>query len=251
MAPIAMTDRVGETRARLLDLIQEIGTGERIPAERELASRWGVARMTLRKAVDGLVLDGLLERRQRQGTFTSRPRTPRHLTISSFTEEMTRRGVRASSETLSLRHVRASTTLARQLRMPEGEPVIRFVRLRLGDGVPLAVETNYVPEQLVPGMTEDDLDGSWYARLADHYGIHIIAGVANVEAAMPDERTAALLGITIAQPCFRVRTVVRDRSGRVVEYGESIYRGDDFMLTVELLPETGRDPRGRARPPTD
>ena len=101
--------------------------------------------------------------------------------------------------------------------MPEGEPVIRFVRLRLGDGTPLAVETNYVPEQLVPGMTEDDLAGSWYARLADHYDIHIISGMANVEAAMPDERTAALLGITMAQPCFRVGTVVRDRSGRVVD----------------------------------
>lgn len=251
MPPTALTDRVGATRARLLDLIDEVGTGERIPAERDLARRWGIARMTLRKAVDGLVLDGLLERRHRQGTFTSRPRTPRHLTISSFTEEMTRRGVRASSETLSLRHIRATTSLARRLRMPEGEPVIRFVRLRLGDGTPLAVETNFVPEQLVPGMTEDDLAGSWYARLAEHYGIHIISGMADVEAAMPDERTAALLGITTAQPCFRVSTVVRDRSGRIVEYGESVYRGDDFTLSVELMPEPRGDARARSRQRTD
>ena len=234
MAPIALTDRVGETRARLLDLIQEIGTGERIPAERDLARRWGVARMTLRKAVDGLVLDGLLERRQRQGTFTSRPRTPRHLTISSFTEEMTRRGVRASSETLSLRHVRASTTLARQLRMPEGEPVIRFVRLRLGDGVPLAVETNYVPEQLVPGMTEDDLEGSWYARLADHYGIHIIAGVANVEAAMPDEAECETFGFAEPIPCLLIKRRSYTQSGLMLEYVEGLSRGDTYSYRLKL-----------------
>ncbi|WP_170225724.1 GntR family transcriptional regulator [Pseudonocardia cypriaca] len=92
--PGRSNDRAAEARARLLDLIQTLETGERIPAERELALRWGVARMTLRKAIDRLVLDGLLERRNRLGTYTSRPRVPRHLSISSFTEEMTRRGIR-------------------------------------------------------------------------------------------------------------------------------------------------------------
>lgn len=239
MFPVAAGDRTAEARARLLDLIHTLGTGERIPAERELAQRWSVARMTLRKAIDRLVLDGLLERRERRGTFTSRPRVPRHLTISSFTEEMTRRGVQATSRTLALRRIKATTAVSRQLRVPVGDPVIRFVRLRLGDGEPLAVETNHVPAALVPDLVEADLVGSWYALLADRYGIDIMSGVANVEPAMPDERTAELLGIPVTQPCFRVRTIVRDRAGRIVEYGESIYRGDDVTITVELLP--GRD----------
>ena len=136
------SDRAAEARARLLDLIEALPTGERIPAERDLAARWSVARMTLRKAIDRLVLDGLLERRERQGTYTCRPRVPRHLTIASFTEEMTRRGVKASSRTLDLRRMRATVQTARQLRVPEGDPVIRFIRLRLGDDEPLAVETN-------------------------------------------------------------------------------------------------------------
>lgn len=247
MFPVGAGDRTAEARARLLDLIHTMGTGERIPAERELAQRWGVARMTLRKAIDRLVIDGLLERRHRRGTFTSRPRVPRHLTISSFTEEMTRRGVRATSRTLALRRIKASTAVARQLRVPVGDPVIRFVRLRLGDGEPLAVETNHVPAALVPGLAEADLVGSWYALLAERYGIAIMSGVANVEPAMPDERTAELLGIPLTQPCFRVRTIVRDRGGRIVEYGESIYRGDDVSITVDLLP--GQDiSAARTRP---
>lgn len=233
------TDRTAEARARLLDLIDSLPTGERIPAERELAERWSVARMTLRKAIDRLVLDGLLERKHRRGTYTCRPKVPRHLTISSFTEEMTRRGIHASSRTLALRHVKASTQLARHLRVPEGDPVIRFIRLRLGDGEPLAVETSCVPANLFPDLTEADLDGSLYALMASRYGIDIMSGTANVEPAMPDERTAELLGIASSQPCFRIRTVVRDRRGRVVEWGESVYRGDYYTITVELMPTTG------------
>ncbi|GAA4443024.1 GntR family transcriptional regulator [Phytohabitans houttuyneae] len=232
-------DKAAEARARLLDLIDSLPTGERIPAERELAERWSVARMTLRKAIDRLVLDGLLERRQRQGTYTCRPRVPRHLTIASFTEEMTRRGVRASNKTLDLRRMRATVQMARQLRVPEGDPVTRFIRLRLGDDEPLAVETNLVPARLFPDLTEADLEGSWYALMAERYGIDIISGTAHVEPALPDQRTAELLCIPATQPCFRIQTLVRDRRGRVVEYGESMYRGDYYTITVELLPTAG------------
>jgi GntR family transcriptional regulator len=243
-----LTDRTAEARARLLDLIDSLPTGERIPPERELAERWGVARMTLRKAIDRLVLDGLLERRHRRGTYTCRPKVPRHLTISSFTEEMTRRGIRASSRTLAIRHMKANTQIARQLRVPEGDPVTRFIRLRLGDGEPLAVETSCVPAKLLPDLTEADLDGSLYALMASRYGIDIMSGTANVEPALPDERTAELLGIVATQPCFRISTVVRDRRGRVVEAGESVYRGDYYTITVELLPNSGSSETARSQP---
>ncbi|MFC0527441.1 GntR family transcriptional regulator [Phytohabitans kaempferiae] len=233
-------DRAGEARARLLDLIDSLPTGERIPAERELAARWSVARMTLRKAIDRLVLDGLLERRQRQGTYTCRPRVPRHLTIASFTEELTRRGVRPASRTLDLRRVRATVRMARQLRLPVGDPVTRFVRLRLGDGEPLAVENIMVPSRLFPDLTEKDLEGSWYALMAERYGVEVISGTAQVEPALPDRRTAELLRVPPAQPCFRIRALMWDRRGRAVEYGESVYRGDYYTLTVELLPDGGR-----------
>ena len=238
----ATSDRAAETRARLLDLIEALPTGERIPAERDLAERWSVARMTLRKAIDRLVLDGLLERRERQGTYTCRPRVPRHLTIASFTEEMTRRGVKASSRTLDLRRMRATVQTARQLRVPEGDPVTRFIRLRLGDDEPLAVETNVVPTHLFPDLSAEDLEGSWYALMADRYGIDIISGTAQVVPALPDARTAELLCIPQTQPCFRIQTLVRDRRGRIVEYGESVYRGDFYTITVELLPNAGSRP---------
>jgi len=127
------TNRTAEARARLLDLIDSLPTGARIMSERELAKQWGFARMTLRKAIERLVLDGLLERRHRRGTYTCRPKVPRHLTITSFTEEMTRRGMTPSTKTLAIRHIKANTQLARQLRIPVGDPVIRFVRLRLAD----------------------------------------------------------------------------------------------------------------------
>jgi GntR family transcriptional regulator len=124
-----------------------------------------------------------------------------------------------------------------------GDPVVRFVRLRLGNDEPVALETNLVPALLFPDLSEADLDGSWYALMADRYGIDIISGTAQVEPALPDQRTAELLCIPPTQPCFRIQTVVRDRLGRIVEYGDSVYRGDYYAITVDLLPTT----RQRAR----
>ncbi|MDF5757651.1 GntR family transcriptional regulator [Spongiactinospora sp. TRM90649] len=236
MTPGRSSDRSSETRARLLDLIHSLPQGARIASERDLAKRWGVARMTLRKAIDRLVLEDLLERRQRRGTYTCRPRVRRPLTITSFTEEMTRRGIKTTSRTLALRRMRATTEVSRRLRVPQGESVIRFTRLRQGDGEPVAIETNYVPAGPFQDLTEEDLDGSWYAVMAEKYGVDISAGTAEIQPALPDERTAELLGITVGDPCFRICTTVRDRKGRVIEYGESIYRGDYYTITVDLMP---------------
>jgi len=103
----------------------------------------------------------------------------------------------------------------------------------------MAIESSCLPAALFPGLSEADLNGSLYALMSSHYGIDMISGTANVEPTLPDERTAELLGIPPAQPCFRIRTVVRDRRGRAVECGESVYRGDRYTITVELMPSTG------------
>jgi GntR family transcriptional regulator len=84
--------KVESVRAQLIRLVAAAAEGERMPAERELCAAWGVARMTLRRALDELVAEGLLVRRQGQGTFVARPRMARHLSIKSFTEQMRRQG---------------------------------------------------------------------------------------------------------------------------------------------------------------
>src|SRR5213078_1930962 len=102
-----------ETRDRVLDLIDRLGMGEAIPSERQLSADLGMSRLTVRAALDDLVRDGYLIRRRGSGTFVSEPKIAQELTMTSFTEDMKRRGMRPASRTLSLDTVAAGAQLGR------------------------------------------------------------------------------------------------------------------------------------------
>ena len=87
----------------VLDLIEQLGVGDAIPSERQLCADLGVSRLTVRAALDDLVRDGLLVRRHGSGTFVSEPKIAQELTMTSFTEDMRRRGMVPGSRTLDLR----------------------------------------------------------------------------------------------------------------------------------------------------
>lgn len=226
--------KVAATRALLLELVGTMSEGEALPAERDLAERWDVSRMTLRRAMDDLVVDGILERRRGAGTFLTRPRLSRRLAMTSFTEDMVRRGKVPSTRTLEFRHRKADRAIAQRLRVPIGEPVIAFVRLRLADGQPMAIESSHIQESIVPGLTAEDLEKSWYGVLADRYGIHIESATFNVEPILPDARIASWLEVPMTQPCLRLKIESFDGRGRVVEMGAATFRGDTYSLSVEL-----------------
>lgn len=231
--------RVVEVRARLLDLVERLPVGSALPGERTLAQQWSVARMTLRRAVDELVLDGLLDRRHGSGTYVAQPKVSRPLSLLSFSADLRRRGLETSARVVELRHVRATVKAARQLRIPVGEDVVRLTRLRLVDGIPMCVEALSIPGQLVPGLTRDELTGSWYELLHRRYGIEVLTGSLTIEPVLPTGTDADLLEIPHDQPCLMSTVVTYDRRGRVVEQGTSVARGDRYRLAVDLRPEFG------------
>lgn len=237
--------RVVEIRARLLDLVERLPVGSALPGERGLAEQWSVARMTLRRAVDELVLDGLLERRHGSGTYVAQPKVSRPLGLMSFSADLRRRGLATRSRVVELRHVRATVKAARQLRIPVGDDVVRLTRVRLVDGIPMCVEALSIPGQLVPGLDEDELSGSWYELLHRRYGIDVLTGSLTVEPVLPDPSDAELLEIPLDQPCLKSTVVTYDRRGRIIEQGTSVARGDRYRLAVELHPEFG--PRHQVR----
>src|SRR5438045_9310247 len=90
------------TRQRVLELIAQLQVGEAIPSERRLSGELGISRLTVRAALDDLVRDGYLERRQGSGTFVSEPKIAQQLTLTSFSEDMRRRGMVAGSRTIEI-----------------------------------------------------------------------------------------------------------------------------------------------------
>jgi GntR family transcriptional regulator len=224
-----------ETRDRVLDLIARRAVGESIPSERRLSADLGVSRLTVRAALDDLVREGYLVRRRGSGTFVSEPKIAQELTMTSFTEDMRRRGMVPESRTLDLRVSPAGAHLGRLLHVSPSEPVVVVDRLRLADRETMAIETLHVRESLVPGISAADLEHhSFYQLLRDRYGIVIVGGVQAIEPTVTNEVESAALGVPLHSPAFVFERTTRAESGEIVEYVRSIYRGDRYRIVTEL-----------------
>jgi len=224
-------------RDEILDLVAELSVGDALPPERMLAPRFGVSRMTLRRAVEELVREGRLVRRQGAGTFVAGPKIAQGLAATSFSEDMRQRGSVPSSRTLAIDDVPAGAQLGRRLEISPGERVLRVIRLRLADDAPMALETLHVPRSIAPGLDGEMLtDGSFYELLHDVYGIVLAGGQQTIEATVTDEAESEALEVPLHSPAFLFERVSRDAENRVVEFVRSVYRGDRYQFRVDLQP---------------
>lgn len=224
-------------RDQILDLIAEMEVGEALPPERALAPQFGVARMTLRRAIEEVVREGRLTRKHGAGTFVAGPKIAQGLAVSSFSEDMRQRGAVPSSRTLDAGEMTASPKLAKRLEIAVGDPVLRIVRLRLADDAPMALETLHVPGRVAPGLDGHALDdASFYELLYKYYGIELAGGVQNIEATVTDESESEFLEVPLHSPAFLFERISRAKDGQVVEFVRSVYRGDRYQFRVELQP---------------
>src|SRR5437879_9866433 len=150
--------KTDDTRGRVLDLMESLEVGEAIPSERQLTHDLAVSRLTIRAALDELVRDGYLDRRHGSGTYVTEPKIAQPLTLTSFSEDMRRRGMVPGSRTLELATTLAGARLAHRLQVSPAERLVRVTRLRLADGQPMAMEVLHIPEALVPGLAKSDLE---------------------------------------------------------------------------------------------
>lgn len=220
-----------QVREYVRSLVTGDAPGSPAPSERELVHRFGVARMTVRQAMDALVVEGLLERIPGRGTFVARPRrmpSP----ISGFTEEMQRRGMLAESQTLLARLEQAGPGVARALDLSEGNSVIHWRRLRRADQFPMCVEDAYLNEVLLPGFLQSGMPTSLYDDLASRQ-LRPTWAEDSISAGVASEDEAGLLEVALGEPVLRHSR--RAMSGtQVVEVSRSVYRADRFTLWVQL-----------------
>src|SRR3954469_18796671 len=168
--PVATKQSV--VRDELLSMLDELRVGDAIPSERRLTVSLGVSRPTLRNAIDELVRGGLLVRRHGSGTYVAEAKIALPLTMTSFSEDMARRGMRPSSAVLSFETISAGAKLGQRLRISPAEPVWAIRRLRLADDETMAIEFLHVPKRVVPKLRREDLEGhSFYELLRERFGV--------------------------------------------------------------------------------
>lgn len=220
-----------QVREYVRSLVTGSPPGSPAPSERELVHRFGVARMTVRQAMDALVVEGLLERIPGRGTFVARPRRVASL-ITGYTEEMTRRGMLGESQTLMARREQAGPGVARALGITEGDAVIHWRRLRRADGVPMCLEDAYLNEVLLPGFLQTGMPTSLYAAL-EARGLRPSWAEDSINADSSNAEEADLLEVESGAPVLRHSR--RAMSGdKVVEVSRTVYRADRFTLWVQL-----------------
>ncbi|HXH78922.1 GntR family transcriptional regulator [Nocardioides sp.] len=220
-----------QVREYVRGLIAEAVPGSAAPSERELVARFGVARMTVRQALDALVGDGLLERIPGRGTFVTQPRRSVGL-LSSFTEDMKRRGQLPESQTLLARREQAGPGVARALGISPGDAVIHWKRLRRGDQQVVCVEDAYLNEVLLPGFLQTGMPTSLYEALRER-GLRPTWAEDAISADAATLEEAAQLEIEPGAPVLHLsrRALCGDM---VVEVSRSTFRHDRFIMHVQL-----------------
>jgi GntR family transcriptional regulator len=219
-------------REYVRDLIQGAEPGSPAPSERELVQHFGVARMTVRQALDALVAEGLLERVPGRGTFVARARIDVQVRLSSYTEEMGRRGMKPDSRTLLARMESAGPGVARALEIDEGDKVVHWQRLRRADSIPMCIEDAYLADTIVPGFLDQALPESLFVELARR-DLVPTWGEDSVDADVAKGEEAGQLAVGNGAPVLRIAR--RSFAGNIaVEVSRSTFRADRYTLWVPL-----------------
>lgn len=216
--------------------------GDLLPSERVLAQRLGVARMTVRQELGRLVTDGLVVRRQGQGTFVAEPKLVQSDHIRSFSEDMRARGKEPGARLLAIGVEEADPLVVARLGLSPGAQVVHVVRVRTGDGEPIALERANLPADRFPGLAEEDLTKvSLYELIERRWNVRLHRAEQRISAVLPDPEDARLLETSPALPAFLIERVTRDVDDEVIEYGRSLYRADRYevLMNVYREPENG------------
>jgi GntR family transcriptional regulator len=232
-----LAPKYSRLKVKLLAMIGGLEPGSAIPTERELCTLYGVSRTTVRQALQELVHEGQLYRRQGRGTFVAPPKLVQTMQLKGHTEEMEAQGLRPGSRPLSAGDVAASPELAAFFGLAEGAPVHRIVRVRLVDDEPIALQTVYLDAARF-GDVGESLTGwvSLYRLLRDRYDTQIAGGEETVEAGAADTATAELLNVEAGAPLLVLHRRSWEADGRPIEWSESLYRGDRYRMAVRLAP---------------
>lgn len=211
-----------------------INPGDALPSERDLALRADVSRVTVRKAVQHLVQDGVLVQRHGSGTFVAPPpqRVEQSLSqLTSFTEDMARRGMAVHAQWLERGLYIPSPEETIILGLGSGQQVARISRLRLTGETPLAIERASLSADVLPDPVS--IQDLLYKHL-ERSGNRPVRAIQRIRASNLTESDAQLLLVPVGSAGLSIERTSYLASGRVIEFTRSIYRGDTYDFVAEL-----------------
>jgi len=202
-----------------------------LPSERQLAADLGVSRITVRKAIDGLISEGLLVSRQGSGNFVSTRIDKNFAKLTSFSEDMRARGFEPHSVWLKRSEGTVTPEEAMKLGLSPGTLVFRFDRLRFANDEPMSIEYCTIVASCLPSL--DAVDASLYDAL-EKTGNRPVRALQRLRALLLNEEQAKLLEADVGDAGLLVERIGYLRDGRAIELSQSFYRGDTYDFVAEL-----------------
>jgi GntR family transcriptional regulator len=210
---------------------EELKEGDMIPSENELQQIYGVSRATVRKAIELLVYEGLMDKKKGKGTFVKRRKIEEQLPVlKSFTEEMSGRD--AYKKVLSVAYTKAPSGISSRLKLPPDESVFSLKRLMVVDGLPLGILHSYIPAKFGLSL-EEDYTKSLY-RILEKKGIRLKEAEQTIEVRMATREEIRLLKLETSLPTLVIKRLAYSVNQDPVEYVKGVYRGDRYRYNFKL-----------------
>lgn len=211
--------------------------GETLPGEQRLAEIHGVSRVTVRRALEALAADGLIEKRAGSGSVVRGPvAAPGTVTadFATLIPQLVEMGRDTTARLLSFAYGPAPETVREAMALDGAARVQTAVRVRLIEGRPFSHLTTHVPEDIALSYTEADLATTPLFRLLERSGVTVAEAHQSVTATLAAPDVAEALGVSTGAPLLALRRIVRDAEGRGVEYLSALYRADLFRLEMTM-----------------
>jgi GntR family transcriptional regulator len=208
----------------------------KIPPEEYLCKTLNVSKMTLRQALGKLVSDGMLERRQGSGTFVAQRKIQRKATkLVSFFDDTRDKGLVLTSRVLEQAIIRPNRQVIRQLQLGAREKVLRIIRIRFTNKLPLVVNYAHVPQRLCPNLLQENLERISLSKLLEErFQISPEYAVQNLQAVRATANDAAFLEIKEGDPLLHMERTMFNHDHLPVSYYVSLFRGDKYIFSSTL-----------------
>jgi GntR family transcriptional regulator len=225
-----------ELREKLQKKFLKLKPHSQIPSARELAATYDVSIMTVRQSLAALQSEGLIYSIPGSGTYVAGEKLSKKVLFVSFSEEIREKGMKPTSKIIKAEKVQVSEKkLAEILQIPVGDFAYRIKRVRLADGVPLAIEDTHIPCDNAPGLLDQELKGSLYGIFRDAYERPVHKADSTISPLLLNKEQAGLLQAPVNTPSLMFTLTAFDKRGVTMEHCISITRGDkyDFRFTME------------------
>ncbi len=226
-----------QLKENLITAIQrgEFRPGDQLPSQRELCKRHHMSHMTVRRAINELLAEGVIQSIYGKGLYVAERKLPiQDDSLIGFYEHMQQLGRKPSSRVLEAKIVNASSILAGKLQVDIGQPLVYLRRLRLLDGCPVSIATNYLPHSLCRGLLDHDLvNNSLYGTLRDRFGLLLTSSTAIIGAVLADREQAQILDIPLPAALVTEEQITYLSTGQVIDFSRSLTRSDQYYFQVQ------------------